>query len=47
MGCGNSKVVVGKREAANYYGIIGTRPKLIARSDYKTRRWSEMPSERR
>lgn len=47
MGCGNSKVVVGKREAANYYGTIGSRPKLIARSDYETRRWSKMPSERR
>jgi hypothetical protein len=44
MGCHPSKVVVGKKEAANYYGVIGTRPKLIARSDYKTRRWSKKPS---
>ncbi|KAH7251333.1 hypothetical protein BKA59DRAFT_509451 [Fusarium tricinctum] len=47
MGCRVSKVVVDKKEAANYYGIIGTRPKLIARSDYKTRRWSKFPSDRK
>ncbi|KAM0210864.1 hypothetical protein ACHAQI_005586 [Fusarium lateritium] len=47
MGCCSSKVSIGEKESANYYTTDITRPRLIARSDYKTKSWSKKPNVRK